>query len=731
VADPADSVQSQAEGMRRAEPARVFAAGAKWTRGMTYPRPRELDDGRPVPALLSVTPAPWLLLVCLTVLTSTAASDEALATTAPNGSWVELIVAARHGHSSIYDPVRDRMVVFGGFGGSGNFDDAWTLSLRGTPAWTQLMPTGPLPSARNSQCAVYDPVTDRMVVFGGRDDDRMCTDVWALSLSGGPAWTELAAGGSPPTARLDHDAIYDPVRKRMLVVGGADDTSGVRVWALTFSGKTSWTTLTPVGTAPAGWLGYCAVYDPVRDRMLMLGNATRSRRNRTVQDSTVVWALSLDGAPAWTVLTPAGRKPPANYGRTAIYDTARDRVVIFGGIGQSNRDDNDVWALSLAGAPTWTALTPTGEPPGQRSFGSAIYDPVRDRMVIFAGLATHTYCDDVWGLSLGGVPGWTPLIPTALPTPGTEHSAIYDPVRDRMLVDDVRSYESPVDVWSLSLAGTPVWTAQWPVGQVPSGRPGCAVIYDPVRDRMLVYGGFNRTSRVWFNEVWALSLGGTPIWTTLTSMGTPPKWPRRCAIYDPPRDRMLVFGDSTAYHPAVWALSLAGTPTWTLLAPAGAPPASAEGCTAVYDPAGDRVLVFGGYSVYDFPKSYHGEVWALSLSRGPVWTTLKPSGTPPSGRKGHSAVYDPVRHGMLVFGGQDNYGMRNDLWILSLEGPPAWTELAPAGSLPSVRCFQSAIYDSGHNRLIIFGGAHEANPTPGAGVAVSGTGSCSDVWAFH
>ena len=52
-------------------------------------------------------------------------------------------------HTAIYDPVRDRMVVFGGYDGNGNRNDVWALSLSGSPAWSELTPAGSLPSARH------------------------------------------------------------------------------------------------------------------------------------------------------------------------------------------------------------------------------------------------------------------------------------------------------------------------------------------------------------------------------------------------------------------------------------------------------------------------------------------------------------------------------------------------------------------------------------------------------
>ena len=61
-----------------------------------------------------------------------------------------------------------------------------------------------------------------------------------------------------------------------------------------------------------------------------------------------------------------------------------------------------------------------------------------------------------------------------------------------------------------------------------------------------------------------------------------------------------------------------------------------------------------------------------------------PSGTPPSARDGHTAIYDPVRDRMVVFGGDDG-ALRNDVWALTLSGSPAWSALAPVGTPPSAR----------------------------------------------
>src|SRR5207247_10062352 len=43
----------------------------------------------------------------------------------------------------------------------------------------------------------------------------------SLTLSGSPAWTQLAAFGRAPLPRYGHGAIYDPVRDRMAIFGAS------------------------------------------------------------------------------------------------------------------------------------------------------------------------------------------------------------------------------------------------------------------------------------------------------------------------------------------------------------------------------------------------------------------------------------------------------------------------------------------------------------------------------
>lgn len=608
-----------------------------------------------------------------------------------DGVWLPIPPpGGRRGHVSVHDSKRGRMIVFGGYGEKPfQLSDVWILPLEGSPTWQRLPTTGVPPPFAVELAAIYDPVRDRLVVSAS-------TWVWELTLSGVPTWSQLNPAGTPPAERWQASAIYDPIGDRMVIFGGSwDDLVGFfvynDVWALSLAGTPAWTQILPTGGPPVPRWEHVAVYDPVRHAMIVHGGV-----DVNFAELGDVWTLSLGGAPAWTELTPTGGPPPAGEGHAAIYDPIGDRVVLFGG--QSPIMTDEVWSLSLAGTPAWNDLTPASAGPSARAQHTAIYDPTGERMVVFGGTDHldqdfHTsHLSDTWTLSLAGTPAWGQLV---APSPGAlrRHSAIYRPASDQMLIFGFSS-----GVWAYSPSATPNWSLLAPAGAPPSPRSGHSATYDPVRDRMIVFGG----PLVGGNEVWELTFSGIPTWNQLAPLGTPPGVrSQHSAIYDPAGDRMLVFGGSSSstYYNDLWQLDLAGTPTWTLLAPGGTAPSARAAHSAIYDPAGPRMLVYGGRAS---SGTVLGDLHSLSLSGMLTWSTLAPSGTPPPARQEHSAIYDPLRGRMVIFGG-GGFGSSR-IWALDLAGAPTWSELFPTGTRPFGRRGAAAIYDPVRDRMVVHSG---------------------------
>ena len=242
----------------------------------------------------------------------------------------------------IYDPEGDRIIVFGGWDDH-LFGDLWQLSFAtDPPTWNQLAATGDAPARRAGHGVIYDPIGHRMILFAGWDgvsQNYRRNDLWALNLGPAvPEWEQLAPVGTPPSPRGSHSVVYDSDRHRMIVFGGSDYAFRNDVWALTLEDLT-WIRLEPFGPPPSPREEQSAIYDPVRERLVIFGGYD----NLYFSGSQDIWELTLRGQPQWRELAPDGPTPIYRWGHAAYYDRERDRMVMHGGLGPGL---DETWALT-------------------------------------------------------------------------------------------------------------------------------------------------------------------------------------------------------------------------------------------------------------------------------------------------------------------------------------------------------------------------------------------------
>jgi len=357
---------------------------------------------------------------------------------AQSGAWSQLSAgtgpSARKGHTAIYDAHNHRMIVFGGESSSGYQNDVWAVRLGcSTPTWSQLSPSGTAPQAREDHSAIYDPTGNRMIVFGGEGTtlhgstpvETLFNDVWALSLGSSPAWSQLSTSGTSPCPRSGHTAVYDALHGRMIVFGGVVpfcsqnsplcgntiETQGN--FALTLS-SLAWTPYVcsedancvahngatcTTDARPSPREYHSAIFDG-SNRIIIFGGWYEDE----AFSDTRSWDVSsaLDGT--WANMSPGGTSPGNLQNHRAIYDTTHNRMLVFGGDDGDLQNgltySNTTYALSLGSSPSWSTLSPSGTAPAARSFSSAIYDPIGDRMLVFGGTNGSTDYSDLWALTV-------------------------------------------------------------------------------------------------------------------------------------------------------------------------------------------------------------------------------------------------------------------------------------------------------------------------------------------
>jgi len=255
------------------------------------------------------------------------------------------------------------------------------------------------------------------------------------------------------------------------------------------------------------------------------------------------------------------------------------------------------------------------------------------------------------------------------------------------------------------------------------GRSHHVSAYAGPSNRLIVFGGVGAGGAM--NDTWVLQNAngnGSAAWSQLATSGTPPA-PRydHAAAYDAVNNRLIVFGGYSPDPPYgfsdVWVLSnangLGGTPTWTQLAPGGGTPGLRGGSDVAYNPASNRLILFGGVHPDDGCAYASNDIWILTNANGlggaPTWTLLPTSGLPPYPRSGAVMGYDGATNRLVLQGGADPCASlfaeaRTLIHADGLGGTPTWTTLPLTDPEPPRRMEHAGIYDTATDRLVTFGG---------------------------
>jgi hypothetical protein len=308
--------------------------------------------------------------------------------------------------------------------------------------WRELTPAGgPIPAPRAHGVAVFDPVGQRLVVFGGQGEAGLLNDAWAFDLADG-TWSPIATEGGPPAKRLGADAVYDDGGHRLVLWAGQQ---GGRLfndtWTLDLDTH-RWRDVSP-GVRPRARYGSASVFDPQRRRLVQFAGFTDlQRRFRDTQ------AFDVESR-HWRDLTPDGRGPGERCLLTAAFHQPSRRMIVYAG--QRNSFLDDLWAFDLD-APGWTDLT-TPERPTGRLLASSFVD-VDGRFVVFGGNTAAGRVNETWAFDLAKREWSRRMVPDPPPPREAAMAAAAEGGR-RFFVFGGRGNVLRNDLWELSLTQVP------------------------------------------------------------------------------------------------------------------------------------------------------------------------------------------------------------------------------------------------------------------------------------
>lgn len=563
-----------------------------------------------------------------------------------NGQWTErlnvALPTARGSTTLAYDAAHRRVVLFGGFSSPGtSLNDTWAWD--GT-SWTQMSPTTS-PPGRSNHSLTYDAAHGVIVLFGGdASDGTHYSDTWIWD---GANWTQQFPVISPP-ARSGNSLSFDSVNNNVVLFGGQGAGAVLLNDTWVWNG-TNWTQENPVTVPPARWL-HSTVFRSSTGQTLLFGGCGSSPTACTNLNDTWSW-----NGVNWTNLYPNGY-PDARYSHGMVYNAAGDQVLVFGGQG-SQVAFEDAWAWS---GYTWYVLI-SGSNPGKRENHAMAYDSVRGKVVLFGGNAQcpgTTYCGDTW---LWDGTTWTSQVPSASPPARGGALMSFDAARAETVL-----FGGYTNVCAGGTCGTSYfndtwiwdgnnWTQRFPPTPPPFNGPSTLLAYDSGHQQTVLVDFFNLPVSTW---VWDGSS-----WTKLNPLNSPSPRSGGALAFDPVSQKIILFGGSVSglLLNDTWAWD--GN-TWTLLNPTNSP-AGRSGHAMSIDNSLGQIIVTGGFSAAGNSVA-HNDTWTWN---GSNWAPRNPARSP-AGRYYFAMAENPITGKAMLFGGEQSGTLLSDTWSFDSQTLP-------------------------------------------------------------
>ncbi len=294
-------------------------------------------------------------------------------------------------------------------------------SAKPIKGWQQLGSIQ-IPTARYDHILIGTDSFNRLVLFGGRSITATLNDTWIYDLAAN-AWHQIT-GSIAPEARYGLAGAFDPVNQRILIFGGQNGAKFFNdVWAFDIV-KEQWSQIKTAGKAPTGRSDTAAAIDPSLGQFIISRGTTASG----LADDT--WALDLV-TNVWQNISPPTRSPALSHA-AATFDEIDHRFILFGGLDANNQPSNDQWSLDPA-AQVWKQFgTITPANPTPRSSATIVYDPNTFNIYLFGGKTILGINNETWSIDINNY--WTQFNFTTTPIGRSNHAATWDSTNDRMLI---------------------------------------------------------------------------------------------------------------------------------------------------------------------------------------------------------------------------------------------------------------------------------------------------------
>lgn len=465
-----------------------------------------------------------------------------------------------------------------------------------------------------------------MVAIQYRDPARW--RFWKYTATG---WEQLPTEYSGPSERLDTACVWDVGCQQLVLFGGADRSTSIRLNDLWVWTGTAWEEKTPASPPPPQ-SQHCMTYDPVSDIIIL---AAEDRSNNPGYIALWTWN-GMD----WSYQSETAGSVPWQKYMLCIRDSVNNKTVLFGGL-SSDSDPIDSNMLWIWDDTSWSGLSPHPSPfPRHRAAGGFC-----DGQFIIAGGKTFYHDEfgevcDTW--SYDGTASWQQICSNPSYTYYEERvSMAWDPdmVRGLLLTRNLSTgmlFEWKGSVWK------EIDT------QLPDQWYRMSWVHDSAHDYCLLFATGNTSGK----ETWTYK---DNVWMMLYPAHKPDQSQSIRMVYHEGRQAPVIFGGiiSITYVPFFMVQATNAMFEWTgtdwqeIIAGGQDPPALAYH-GLVYDSHRNALIAAGGFTIDNSqgPSEFvpNPDVWEFYDNE---WHRIQ-CAVYPQDSSGFTMSYDPLRRRCVI-----------------------------------------------------------------------------------
>ncbi|MFX0184924.1 MAG: Kelch repeat-containing protein [Candidatus Hodarchaeota archaeon] len=283
---------------------------------------------------------------------------------------------------------------------------------------------------------------------------------------------------------------------------------------------------------PVGRFGHAMVFDPIKKCTILFGGTTDNTLTRLLNDT---WTYNYSNN-TWKRVNSAN-PPPARMNNGMVYDSVNQKVILFGGYSATGGSSAcDTWIFDSQ-TEEWSELDPEIHPPSS-SDRTMYYDLVNQKIIQFGGFRNvGGHMDETWMYDYENN-SWQNLNPSIRPDGRYGPTLVYDPINQRGLLFGGRIIGVANDIWAFYYTNNS-WVELHPI-ENPSRRYWHSMVYDSVNKKGIIFGGYGNYPEI-FNDTWIYDVSSN-VWTELDAATKPTDRLGHTMTYDSINRKVILFG---------------------------------------------------------------------------------------------------------------------------------------------------------------------------------------------